>query len=294
MHTLKNFSTIWGLAAAVWFVGACGDDVVTTIGTTSGTTTAETSAGPTSGTVVTTGGPSGDPSGDDTSTTGGSATQTASGTTDPTTGAASATVTTEPPETSGPQTDTGETGSSGETGEGTACVTADDCFLVDDCCTCEPVGPGETPPKCDLPECFVTQCAPKGLEGAALRCVFGRCTFEKIPCNPTQVLCKSLPPDCVDGEVPSVDVDAACWTGQCAPAEACDWAPDCSYCAEDELICVTKLQKGVFSVCEPKPVDCGDAADIDCGCGQQVCDASPPHTVCHDAIDDIACECPNC
>jgi hypothetical protein len=293
MHTLNFGAKVRGLAAALWLVGGCGDDVVTTVGTTSATTTAETSAGPTSGAVVTTG--------DAATTTGGNATVTASGPTDPTTGGASATVTTEPPLTTGPQTDTGatedtgvESSSGGETGEGSTCVKAEDCFLVDDCCSCEPVGPGETPPKCDLPECLVTQCVPKGLGGAALRCEFGRCTFAKIACNPTQVVCKSLPPDCNPGEVPSVDVDAGCWTGQCAPAEACDWAPDCSYCAEDELICVTKLQKGSFSVCEPKPVDCGDADDIDCACGQQVCDATPPHTVCHDAVDDIACECPNC
>jgi hypothetical protein len=174
------------------------------------------------------------------------------------------------------------------------CTQDSDCTLINDCCSCEPIGPGEEPPPCDLPECFVTTCDPKGLGSAEVQCRFGRCTFVKVHCNPVDVLCKSLPPDCPGTEVPSVDLDAACWTGQCVPAEACDVVPDCSYCEEDELICVTKLQKGLFTVCEPKPVDCGDVDDVDCGCAAQVCEMSPPHVVCQELAEDIACECPVC
>jgi hypothetical protein len=202
--------------------------------------------------------------------------------------------------TTGPDTgETGtETGTSDDTGEETGgllpCTKDEECALVDDCCACEPIGPGEAPPACDVTECLVNTCTTLGLEGAPLRCRFGRCTFVKIDCNPLQVTCKSLPPECPKGQVPSVDVEASCWTGVCAPAEACDWVPDCGACDEDELVCVQKLQKGAFEVCEPKPVDCGDVADIDCGCGQQICDASPPHTVCGDVQGGIACECPFC
>lgn len=175
-----------------------------------------------------------------------------------------------------------------------ACEVDADCTLVDDCCSCEPVGPGEEVPTCGMPECLVTQCTAVGLSDVEVACRFGRCTFIKVDCNPIAVLCKSLPPECPAGQVPSVDVVAQCWTGSCVPAEACDWVPDCSYCDDDESICVTKLQKGSYTVCAPKPVDCGDLEDIDCRCGAQVCAASPPHTLCHDVSDDIACECELC
>ncbi len=212
------------------------------------------------------------------------------------------TSTGEGPLTGGDTSSSGEPGSSsggstGDTGgELTACKTDADCTLVDDCCSCEPIGPGEPAPACDLQRCLVNTCNGYGLEGAALACRFGRCTFAKIACNPLGVNCNAPKPQCAPGEVPSVleTDDGKCWTGSCVPAEACDWVPDCSYCDDDELVCVGKLQKGAYSLCEPKPLDCGDADDIDCTCGQQICDASPPHTVCHDAADDISCECPFC
>lgn len=302
MHALNYGRAV--ILGAVWLLAACGGDEVTTLGTSApGTsTTVDTTAGP--GTESPTGeGPS---TGADTGSATATATMPTTASTDPDTSAGPSTS--EPPVTTGPQTsdtgDSGESGSSGDTSEsgssgdtgvmGTACETADDCLLIDDCCRCEPIGPGEMPPKCDIQECFVNQCAPKGLEGAPLACRFGRCTFEKVVCNPVAVICKSLPPDCGPGDVPSVDEAAACWTGQCVPAEACDWVPDCSYCDEEELVCVQKLQKGAFEVCEPKPIDCGDVDEIDCACGQQICDASPPHTKCADAIDGISCECEVC
>jgi hypothetical protein len=192
-----------------------------------------------------------------------------------------------------PDSSSGSTGDSG--GELMACKTDADCTLVDDCCACEPIGPGEMLPACDK-QCIINTCAGHGLENAPLECRFGRCTFAKIACNPLGVNCNAPKPDCAPGQVPSVleNDDGKCWTGACVPAEACDWVPDCTYCNEDELVCVGKLQKGAYHLCEPKPIDCGDDDDIDCGCGQQICDASPPHTVCHDATPDIDCECPFC
>ena len=197
------------------------------------------------------------------------------------------------------------TGTSGDTGTGAsddsgggfqACETDEDCTLADGCCDCEPIGPGEMLPACDIPECLVTTCTAHGLEGAAVECRFGRCTFTKVQCNPLGVTCNTPEPDCPAGQVAGVEDtnDGRCWTGFCVPAEACDWVPDCDYCDEAELVCVGKLQKGPYTVCEPKPVDCGDSDNIDCACGQQICDASPPHTVCHDAADDVSCECPFC
>ncbi|MBL9101639.1 MAG: hypothetical protein JNL82_11820 [Myxococcales bacterium] len=291
------------VALVGWLMAACGGDEVTTIGTSApGTTTSvDTSAGPS--TEAPTGGePSTGDGGSASASAPGTMSATATATTPTSDPDTTAGPTTDPPLTTGTETsDTGASESSGESGSGgdtgadiIPCETAADCVLIDDCCSCEPIGPGEAPSKCDLPECFVTQCGPKGLEGAALACRFGRCTFEKIRCNPTLVSCDEAPPQCGPGDLPSVDEDGTCWTGQCAPAEACDWVPDCSFCDEDELICVNKLQKGSFTVCDAKPLDCGDVEDIDCGCGQQVCDASPPHTICQETPDDIACECPVC
>jgi len=270
--------------------GGGGSDEATAVTTTGATMTAGPTTGgepTTSGPETTTGMTTGDGSGSSSGASG-STGSTGSGTT---AGSTSGSGSTTEGEGSG---DTG--GSSGDTGSVVVPCTQDsDCTLINDCCSCEPIGPGEEPPPCDLPECFVTQCEPKGLGSAEVQCRFGRCTFVKVTCDPLDVLCKSLPPDCPGTEVPSVDVDAACWTGQCVPAEACDVVPDCTYCDEDELICVTKLlQMGSFTVCEPKPVDCGGVDDVDCGCAAQVCEASPPHTVCEELAEDIACECPVC
>jgi hypothetical protein len=178
---------------------------------------------------------------------------------------------------------------------GMPCKTAKDCQLADGCCFCEVLNPGETLPACDIPECLLTTCAGYGLESAALECKWGACTFAKLTCNPLGVVCKSLPPDCGPGDVPGVveDDNGKCWSGSCVPAEACDWVPDCSYCAGEELVCVLKGQKGAYHVCEPRPLDCAPG-DIDCDCGQQICDASEPHTVCHDEDVGIQCECPFC
>ena len=155
---------------------------------------------------------------------------------------------------------------------------------------------GEVPADCPIQECLIDTCSTYDLKDSKPVCRFGRCTFSKINCNPNGVICKSLPPTCGPGTLPTINANGDCWSGQCAPIEACNWAPDCASCVdkEDPLVCVFKAQKGAYHVCEPKPVDCGDVQDIDCGCGQQICDASPPHIVCHDNKPDITCECPNC
>lgn len=194
--------------------------------------------------------------------------------------------------TGGTTAGTSEGSSSGGPVEpGTPCESAKDCQLGDGCCFCEALNPGETLPECGIPECLQTTCAAQNLEQVPLECRYGVCAFEKQTCNPLGVLCKSLPPDCAPGDVPGVAGD--CWSGSCVPAKACDWVPDCSYCDAPDLVCVFKAQKGAYHVCEARPLDCGPG-DIDCGCGQQICDASPPHTVCGDDDPGIVCECPFC
>jgi len=147
-----------------------------------------------------------------------------------------------------------------------------------------------------MQECLQSTCDSYGLADPKAVCHWGVCTFAKVECNPIGILCKSLPPECPPGFLPSVQTtdQGKCWTGSCAPIEACDWAPDCAACAVvPGLTCVAKLQKGSFFVCEPLPPACGDGPAT-CACASTICDNSPPHTICHDVADGVACECPFC
>lgn len=277
---------------------ACGDSGGETTQTTQQPTTQPTSStetgtgtDATTGTTGTTGTPTTGLTGGETSTgtlTGGP-TSTGEG---PTTG------------TTAGETSTGETGTTspgettGTTGDplGAECEIDSDCEVYTDCCTCDATPKDGPKPTCDIMECLVPACETLDIGDGQAVCRFGRCTFEKQPCNPLGVLCDGLPPDCPQGQIPTLAPDKSCWTGQCAPAEACDWAPDCSACVDDEdpLVCVFKAQKGAYHVCEPKPVACGDTDEIDCECGAEICESSPPHTLCHDQQPGIVCECPNC
>jgi hypothetical protein len=278
---------------------ACGDAGSSTSETTAtapstgepGTSTSATTGTNTDSTGVT----SGDTSGVTTGMTGGP-------TTGMTTGMTTGESTGETASTTAVTTTTGgsESGTTaGETtggGEVSPCVTDQDCTLVENCCDCESLNPGETAPECGMRECRQTECSAIGLVKPAVECRLGRCMFKKDTCNPFGVSCDAPQPQCGPGSLPSVEEtnQGKCWTGSCVPAEVCDWVPDCSYCDDPELVCVGKLQKGAYKVCEAKPFECSDEDNLDCTCGQQVCDASPPHTVCSDSPDGINCECPFC
>jgi len=274
---------------------ACGDPGNGSTETTTNSTVSSTGE---PGTTTVTTGASTDPT-----TTGATGENTTGVTTGMTTGMTTG-VTTGETATTGVTTSTsategGESGTtSGTTGGGEVlpCVTDEDCTLAEGCCDCEALNPGETVPECGLPECFQTQCGAIGLNNPVVECRYGVCAFQKQSCNPLGVNCEMPAPECGQGALPTVEDtnEGKCWTGNCVPAETCDWVPDCTYCDIADTVCVGKLQKGAYHVCEAKPLDCGETDDIDCTCGQQICDASPPHTVCQDAADDIACECPFC
>ena len=290
LHSLIQTLSLVGTMA---LLGACGGSGGGSTGEmTTVTTTTGASTGATGTTAVTGTGSTGEP------TTSVGQTEGTGATTSPVTtletSAASETSSTGSTggTTAGTTAGTSEGSSSGGQVEpGSPCESAKDCQLGDGCCVCEALNPGETLPECGIPECLQTTCAAQNLEKVPLECRYGVCAFEKQTCNPLGVLCKSLPPDCAPGDVPGVAGD--CWSGSCVPAKACDWVPDCSYCDAPDLVCVFKAQKGAYHVCEARPLDCGPG-DIDCGCGKQICDASPPHTVCGDDGPGIICECPFC
>jgi hypothetical protein len=289
------------LGASFLAIG-CGDSGSATSATTSGPGTTGTTPGTTGGEATGTGSTTDEPV---TSTgtggqTGGETTTTTGETTAGTTTGGETTAGTTGGETTGGETTGGETtGTTGETTGGDPvgglCQQDSDCEILSDCCTCDVIAKGDTPPACPIMECLVDTCSTLDVGKSKPVCRFGRCSFSKVHCNPVGVLCDAAPPDCPAGQLPSVTEDGTCYTGQCAPTEACDWAPDCASCIdkEDPLVCVFKLQKGAFHVCEPKPADCGPG-DIDCGCGAQICEMSPPHTICADQNPGIACECPFC
>lgn len=272
---------------------ACGDSGSGTTATTTNASASSTGE-PGTGTTVTTGA-SVEPT--TTGATGETTTGVTTGmTTGMTTGATSTGATTGATEGGESGTTGGGSVSTGGGGEVLPCVTDEDCTLAEGCCDCEALNPGETVPECGVPECFQTHCSAIGLFTPVVECRYGVCAFQKQTCNPLGVDCQMPAPECGPGALPTVEDTngGKCWTGNCVPAETCDWVPDCSYCDIADTVCVGKLQKGAYHVCEARPLDCGETDDIDCTCGQQICDASPPHTVCQDAADDIACECPFC
>ena len=268
---------------------ACGDDggVVTSAGSTSA---GSTSAATTSATATTEG------------------SSTSAGTTAVTTAATSSasgeseTGSTSDGSTSDGSTSDGSTsdGSTSDTtttggGEGIPCDDDKDCVVNNDCCECDAQHVDEPIEACPM-ECLISSCESQGLPAAQAVCRWGVCTFAKVSCNPLGVVCKALPPECGPGFAPGVqeDGDGKCWTGWCVPLEACDWAPECAACdAVPGLTCVAKLQKGAYVLCEPTPPGCGEGP-VECGCAGVICEASPPHTVCHDTAEGIACECPFC
>lgn len=182
------------------------------------------------------------------------------------------------------------TAGTGGSREALPCVDDDECTIQDDCCACDARHVDARAGRCDL-ECEATACAAVGLAEARAICRVGRCTFDKVACNPLYLACDAPPPTCPPGQVPGLD--GGCWSGACVLAEACDWVPSCSACAAEGLTCVGHLQHGAYLVCEPLPAACGDGPAT-CACAGEICEASPPWHICHDRSARIDCECPVC
>jgi hypothetical protein len=215
----------------------------------------------------------------------------------PTSGTAG--VTTGPEEgTSGPGEGTGDD-SGDDTGEATTgedtdgesamqCRSDRDCMVVDDCCTCAAQHVDDEVPPCDM-VCIVGKCTEEGIPEIGATCRFGTCVFEKVSCDPSQVVCLSLPPACAhDGYLPSVEND--CWTGDCVPAHACDIVPSCDDCLAHEACVEIQTQLGPSYACEPIAPVCDGAPT--CACMSDAC--PEPYDTCTDGANGLECSCLAC
>ncbi|MEZ4448339.1 MAG: hypothetical protein R3B09_02590 [Nannocystaceae bacterium] len=169
--------------------------------------------------------------------------------------------------TAGTTTDSSGTDTGAPVGE---CESDDGCVLWNSCCSCAAV-PVDTPDEQCPGECFVTSCEGMGLYLPSAACRLGRCALAPQRCNPAEVACDALPPECPDGFVASV-VDV-CW-GSCVPAHLCDVLPACSHglCGPGWM-CV-ESQAGAFKPhCEPIPAACDGAPGCGCAAGEfaEVC-----------------------
>ncbi|HEY0134267.1 MAG TPA: hypothetical protein VGB85_09310, partial [Nannocystis sp.] len=203
------------------------------------------------------------------------------------------TSTTGEPGTTTTTSTTSTTGSSSDTGTSTgeppseACVSDDDCALHNDCCECYGLPKGQVDPSCPA-DCEQPICDMLQIDQAV--CRFGVCITEKLDCDGSKVVCKSLPPECPDGQIPGVLNN--CWSGTCVPIVNCNAVPTCDLCP-DGTMCVQKISKQqTWPACEPIPAECG--GEIDCECaGAAVCTGA--FNICNDLEgNELSCGCPAC
>ncbi|MBI5532999.1 MAG: hypothetical protein HY898_09805 [Deltaproteobacteria bacterium] len=169
------------------------------------------------------------------------------------------------------------------------CKEAAQCTLWSDCCNCLPLAPGEQPPPCNQPECFVSACTSAGISATA--CAAGQCVFD-VDCDESSVLCNGIPPTCAPGEVPSVK--DKCWTGKCVQASMCTKVTSCAKCQPPSTCVVDVTQMGPQTHCVQVPDVC--KGQTTCAClGNAVC--QPPYDTCSDSNppgQTISCSCPAC
>ncbi len=113
-------------------------------------------------------------------------------------------------------------------------------------------------------------------------------TAGSVDCDPDAVLCKSMPPMCNPGEVPSVQGD--CW-GPCVPILSCNPVADCSTCTKG--FCAAYAGLATEYRCVMPSIQCQALA---CSClAQYFCVA--PYDACVDGSVSkpaVTCECPTC
>lgn len=188
-------------------------------------------------------------------------------------------------------TATGGTTSSGGSGGSASPQCTNDastCQLVNDCCNCVGVGPGETAPTCNIPECFVDTCTGLGLKDSVNpQCAAGQCVAGFV-CDTSKALCDSLPPSCPVGTVASVS--GACW-GSCVTPTECLSVDSCAACTGNQVCVEDETMLGPVFHCVAAPPECGGTPT--CACmGASVCAGA--YHLCSESPAGLSCSCPEC
>ena len=144
---------------------------------------------------------------------------------------------------------------------------------------------------------MVDACTGIGLppEKTQAMCMYGQCVFS-ASCNPSQVFCNGIPPECGPGTLPSV-VDG-CWGG-CISSLDCFDVGSCDQCSDSQA-CVAAGGGGPainsHFQCLPVATACNGVPDCQC-MGNDVCQADGSGIVCSE-LDlphpSFSCECPMC
>ena len=109
-----------------------------------------------------------------------------------------------------------------------------------------------------------------------------------VVCNPSAALCKSLPPSCSPGQVPSV-VDA-CW-GPCVDVLSCAPEPDCTKCTSGfcaAYVAWTTEYRCVLPSVQCQALACSCLAPYLCVSPFVDCSTNPG------GQPPVTCSCPTC
>jgi hypothetical protein len=109
-----------------------------------------------------------------------------------------------------------------------------------------------------------------------------------VVCNPSAALCKSLPPPCSPGQVPTV-VDA-CW-GPCVDVLSCAPEPDCTKCTSGfcaAYVAWTTEYRCVLPSVQCQALACSCLAPYLCVSSFSACSNNPG------GQPPVTCSCPTC
>lgn len=161
-----------------------------------------------------------------------------------------------------------------------ACNVDQDCAIEGDCCGCVTYAPATGFPGNCGGSCAMDKCEEWGITEAA--CLDGYCAAVGLSCNQALVTCKALPPACDAGFLPRVW--GGCYTGDCLPLEACDWAPSCEACGAGQL-CMYEQRGGcdyvrcvdAIAECQGEPPCCTGES----WCGDGTCTTTADGFACN-------------
>jgi hypothetical protein len=116
--------------------------------------------------------------------------------------------------------DGGSAASAGVTSEPPApefpCTEESECYLHGDCCSCVALHRDQPVPEACIGDCERDACDTWGL--TEVLCSHS-CLVRLVECDPAMVTCADPPPDCGEGEMPSLE--ERCWSGHCVPQDLC-------------------------------------------------------------------------